>query len=180
MRISLVSVLSLALMAGAARADECHIVVQFPFNSATIPSEFLPSLDKVAQALKSGNVEIVGNTDLVGSVGYNLELSKRRAKAVEDRLIAAGMSPSKIVKVEGVGKSNPVVNTPGPNQENRRVEVNIGDCRTEVFAGSGLSTGEQIALGVAGAALIIAILSGGNGKNSPTTTTTTTTTGGGG
>lgn len=177
MRISLATVLSLALMAGAAQAEQCNITVLFPFNSSTIPSEFLPVLDQAGAALKSGKIEIFGHTDLVGSADFNLALSKRRAQAVEDRLLASGVPAANIVKVEGLGKSQPVVQTTAPNQENRRVLVQIDDCREEVFAGSGLTTAEEVALGVLGAAVVIGLASGGgNGGSSSTTTTTTTTT----
>lgn len=176
MRISLATVLSLALMAGAAQAEQCNILVHFPFNSATIPSEYLPVLDQAGAALKSGKIEIFGHTDLVGSADYNLALSKRRAQSVEDRLLASGVNPSNIVKVEGLGKTDPVVQTTAPNQENRRVLVQIDDCREEVFAGSGLTTAQQVALGVLGAAIIIGVASGGGDDGGSSTTTSTTTT----
>ena len=176
MRISLATVLSLALMAGAAQAEQCNITVLFPFNSATIPSEFLPVIDQSAQALKSGQIEIFGHTDLVGGADFNLDLSRRRAAAVENRLLAAGVPAANIVKVEGLGKSQPVVQTTAPNQENRRVLVQIDDCREEVFAGSGLTTAQQVALGVLGAVVIIGLASGGDDDGGSSTTTTTTTT----
>ena len=176
MRISLATVRSLALMAGAAQAEQCNILVHFPFNSATIPSEYLPVLDQAGAALKSGKIEIFGHTDLVGSADYNLALSKRRAQSVEDRLLASGVNPSNIVKVEGLGKTDPVVQTTAPNQENRRVLVQIDDCREEVFAGSGLTTAQQVALGVLGAAIIIGVASGGGDDGGSSTTTSTTTT----
>jgi hypothetical protein len=176
MRISLATVLSMALMAGAAQAEQCNITVLFPFNSSTIPAEFLPVLDQSAAALKSGKIEIFGHTDLVGSAEYNLKLSQRRAQAVEDRLLAAGVSPANIVKVEGLGKADPVVQTTAANQENRRVLVQIDDCREEVFAAAGLSTGQMVALGVLGAAAVIALASGSDGDGGSSTTTTTTTT----
>lgn len=176
MRISLASVLSLAMMAGAAQAEQCNITVLFPFNSATIPSEFMPVLNQAGSALKSGQIEIFGHTDLVGGADFNLALSKRRAAAVEEALLASGVPAKNIIKVEGLGKSDPVVQTTAPNQENRRVLVQIDDCREEVFAGSGLTTGQQIALGVLGAAVIIALASGGDDKNGSSTSTTTTTT----
>ena len=176
MRISLATVLSLALMAGAAQAEQCNILVHFPFNSATIPSEYLPVLDQAGAALKSGKIEIFGHTDLVGSADYNLALSKRRAQAVEDRLLASGVPAANIIKVEGLGKTDPVVQTTAPNQENRRVLVQIDDCREEVFAGSGLTTAQQVALGVLGAAIIIGVASGGGDDGGSSTTTSTTTT----
>lgn len=179
MRIALAPVLSLMLMAGAANAEQCNIMIFFPFNSATIPAEYLPAIDKMNDALRSGKIEIFGHTDLVGSAAYNQALSERRALAVENRLLANGVPADNIVRVEGLGKSDPVVNTPGPNQENRRVIVQIDDCRSAVFAGTGLGTAEAVGLGVLAAAIILSLGDDDNGSNS-TTTTTTSRSGGGG
>jgi OOP family OmpA-OmpF porin len=62
----------------------------------------------------------------VGSDQYNQELSMRRAQAVRDYLVKAGL-PEDILSVEGHGKSLPLV--PGSSEaaraKNRRVELGI-------------------------------------------------------
>ncbi|QLQ19662.1 MAG: OmpA family protein [Exiguobacterium profundum] len=91
MRISLATVLSLALMVCAAQAEQCNILVHFPSTARRSCRNTCRCLTRLSAALKSGKIEIFGHTDLVGSADYNLALSKRRAQAVEDRLLASGV-----------------------------------------------------------------------------------------
>lgn len=69
-------------------------------------------------------VTITGNTDSRGSVELNDRLSKERAQAVADELIANGVSPARIA-TRGVGFANPVAtnDTPEGRQLNRRVDI---------------------------------------------------------
>ena len=69
-------------------------------------------------------VTITGNTDSRGSVELNDRLSKERAQAVADELVANGVNPAPIVTF-GAGYSNPVAtnDTPEGRQQNRRVDI---------------------------------------------------------
>ena len=69
-------------------------------------------------------VTITGNTDSRGSDELNDRLSKERAQAVADELIADGVNPARIA-TSGVGASNPVATnaTPEGRQQNRRVDI---------------------------------------------------------
>lgn len=150
---------------------DCRIIVHFAFGSAVVPSQYYPDLDKVGTALRSGNVQIIGHTDLVGSPSANLALSQRRAIAVRDRLIAAGVSASRIVMVQGDGEASPVVATTSANAQNRRAEVFIDDCDGSVYgapAVGGLSTEAGVAA-LIGAGVLGLIASGG-GSSSATGT----------
>ena len=75
-------------------------------------------------------ITITGHTDARGEVEYNQELSERRARAVADYLIAAGL-PADVFTVEGLGMSHLV--DPGDTAEahskNRRVELGIVNAR---------------------------------------------------
>jgi OOP family OmpA-OmpF porin len=66
----------------------------------------------------------------VGSDAYNQTLSERRAAAVRDYLVEAGLSPQ-IFSVTGHGKARPLVQ--GTSDEararNRRVELGIVNTR---------------------------------------------------
>ena len=87
-------------------------------------------LDEAARTLKEEkDIELViveGHTDGVGSEGYNMKLSRRRAEAVRGYLVDHGIAPSRI-RAEGFGKSRPVASndTAEGRAQNRRVELHI-------------------------------------------------------
>ncbi len=71
-------------------------------------------------------MRIEGHTDSTGSITTNLVLSQRRAEAVADTLVAAGVARDRIVAT-GLGPDFPVASnaTAAGRQQNRRVEVVI-------------------------------------------------------
>lgn len=71
-------------------------------------------------------IQVIGHTDSRGSEESNLELSRRRAQAVAEELVAAGVSPSRITTF-GRGESSPIATneTPEGRAMNRRVELVI-------------------------------------------------------
>jgi OmpA-OmpF porin, OOP family len=71
-------------------------------------------------------VVIEGHTDSVGSDTYNLDLSQRRADAVQDFLLHNGVNPAQLT-TRGYGKASPVASnaTAEGRQQNRRVELII-------------------------------------------------------
>jgi outer membrane protein OmpA-like peptidoglycan-associated protein len=98
--------------------------IQFPFNSAQIQPDMKESLDAVAEGIKLvGGMKIVveGHTDASGAVDYNLILSKRRAEAVKEYLVAHGV-PAANLKAVGRGKFEPLVKENPTAPENRRVQ----------------------------------------------------------
>lgn len=88
------------------------------------------SKDLVAEILstiksrRSGEVFVVGHTDLVGNEAYNTGLSQRRAIYVRDLLVSSGVKPNTLF-VSFYGKARPLVPTLDevPEPRNRRVEV---------------------------------------------------------
>ena len=103
--------------------------VHFDFDKSTIRSDAAPVLDEAVQILKEeGGVAVIaeGHTDAIGTVGYNLKLSLRRAEAVRNYLIAHGIDASRI-RTEGFGKSQPVAtnDTDEGRAQNRRVELRV-------------------------------------------------------
>jgi outer membrane protein OmpA-like peptidoglycan-associated protein len=69
-------------------------------------------------------VEISGHTDDIGNDLANLELSKKRASTVVDKLIETGIEKGRIVAV-GFGESQPKVknDSDANRQLNRRIEI---------------------------------------------------------
>ncbi len=107
----------------------CWIIkgLLFDFNKADIKPQYYKNLDEAIKVLKENpgmKVEIQGHTDNIGSAGYNLELSKKRAQAVANYLIAHGIAASRLV-VKGYGFSRPVApnDTPEGRALNRRVQL---------------------------------------------------------
>ncbi len=102
--------------------------ITFPTNSYTISPNFYATLDKVAQTLNDGSVAVVvsGYTDSTGNDSINIPLSKNRAAAVKQYLIAKGVSPNRI-NSDGYGSTNPVASndTAAGREQNRRVELNV-------------------------------------------------------
>ncbi|HSK38960.1 MAG TPA: OmpA family protein [Arenibaculum sp.] len=98
--------------------------INFGFNSAEIPADAMPFVDTVA-ALMQEEPDIMliveGHTDAVGSDGYNLDLSKRRAAAVGAYLVETGQVDLARVVIRGKGESEPLTTDPYDGV-NRRVQ----------------------------------------------------------
>ena len=101
--------------------------VHFDFNKAIIRPGDAAVLDEVASILKANPnvvVNVNGYCDAIGSVEYNLKLSERRAEAVVDYLVKAGIPENRLIP-HGYGKTNFVApnDTPEGRAQNRRVEL---------------------------------------------------------
>jgi OmpA-OmpF porin, OOP family len=117
-----------AASASQARGPSLNFPVQFEFGSAELTPQARAVLDELGIALSSSELKpyrfrLIGHTDAVGSDEFNLELSKRRAQAVEQYLQDRyGIAPERVRSV-GVGKSQPY-NAQNPfDSINRRVEI---------------------------------------------------------
>ena len=105
--------------------------IRFDFDKSDIKPEYRDTLNRIAGillTLKRYTINVYGYTDDVGSQAYNLQLSRRRAEAVHDFLVQAGISPT-VMGTEGFGKSDPRVagNSEQARAANRRVEIGIVD-----------------------------------------------------
>ena len=103
--------------------------LKFEFDKAELRPEDKELLSRIAGILMTSHdytVSVNGHTDDVGSDAYNQKLSKRRAQAVHDYLVKAGM-PAEILSVEGHGKSLPLVRgtSDAARAKNRRVELGL-------------------------------------------------------
>jgi OmpA-OmpF porin, OOP family len=100
--------------------------ILFNFNKADLKPDSFSVLDQVIEYLKANpgiSMEIQGHTDNIGSQGYNLNLSRRRAESVRTYLVEKGIPPERL-EVKGFGLSKPTApNDTGENRaRNRRVE----------------------------------------------------------
>jgi len=100
----------------------------FETGSARLSEEPAPMLEELAAYLNANparRVTLVGHTDAEGSLAANIALSRSRARAVLDRLVAEyGVSPAQL-EADGVGYLMPLA--PNTSEEgrtlNRRVEA---------------------------------------------------------
>jgi outer membrane protein OmpA-like peptidoglycan-associated protein len=104
--------------------------IQFEFDSATIKPKSYVVLDSVVDVMLTHPeielVEVQGHTDDRGDAKYNLDLSQRRADAVRQYLIDAGIDPDRLI-AKGYGETKPIAPnvTAKGRARNRRVEFHI-------------------------------------------------------
>jgi outer membrane protein OmpA-like peptidoglycan-associated protein len=102
--------------------------IYFDFNKSDVKPESEPALNEIAKLL-TGNpnlkVFIVGHTDNVGGVDYNMKLSQARADAVVKALTTKYKVNPQSLKAYGVGQLAPVApnKTEDGRAKNRRVEL---------------------------------------------------------
>jgi len=103
--------------------------VTFEFNKSRLRPDSKTVLDTVVEIMKrypDMQVEVAGHTDNVGGDAYNQKLSERRAEAVRQYLINAGIAGGNMTAV-GYGKKEPITtnDTDEGRELNRRVELRI-------------------------------------------------------
>jgi outer membrane protein OmpA-like peptidoglycan-associated protein len=100
--------------------------IYFEFDKDEIKEEFKSYLKEMAEIVLSHSdlrLKVIGHTDGDGSDQYNLDLSKRRAKAIQEFFESVGLPEHRIV-IDFRGKREPIApnNTPEGKQLNRRVD----------------------------------------------------------
>jgi OOP family OmpA-OmpF porin len=100
--------------------------IRFESGRATIDLDSVGLLDRLIEtALRcpTANIDIVGHTDADGDEGFNQALSEKRAQAVADHLVRAGL-PADRFKAVGYGSQHPVASndSDGGKAQNRRIE----------------------------------------------------------
>lgn len=102
--------------------------INFAFGKSDIEPSSYEYLDKIALLMKESGIrmEVKGHTDNVGNENFNMELSKKRAKAVYDYLIGKGIDPQKLT-YSYYGMSKPITtnDTEEGRRINRRVEFEV-------------------------------------------------------
>jgi len=104
----------------------------FDFDKSDIRDDARANLTQTADFLRSHssvNVSVEGHCDERGSVAYNLGLGDRRANAVKDFLVSAGISADGI-KTISYGKERPFCTDHGEPcwQQNRRGHFVCDNC----------------------------------------------------
>lgn len=104
--------------------------VNFKFNSDKLDTDAKMALDQMVanqSQYKRYYIAVEGFTDRTGSEDYNAALSRRRADAVVEYLVAEHNIPVYRIQMVGLGKQKPVDEGRGraANAKNRRVEVTL-------------------------------------------------------
>ena len=102
--------------------------VMFAFNSDQLRTDAVNILAECAEMIKrdgARDMRVIGHTDSIGSLGYNLNLSNRRAEAVKTWLVKDGGIPKEDLFAIGLGPKKPKASnaTADGRAKNRRVEV---------------------------------------------------------
>jgi OOP family OmpA-OmpF porin len=100
--------------------------IRFESGRATIDPDSAGLLDRLIEtALRcpTSNIEIAGHTDADGEDAFNQTLSEKRAQAVTDYIVKAGLPASRFTAV-GYGSTQPVASndTDEGKAQNRRIE----------------------------------------------------------
>ena len=108
-----------------------HVALQgilFDFNKATIKEDSRPLLAEIAKMMDQNpefRLYVVGHTDMVGELRFNLELSVQRAAAVVNYLSETHKIALVRLSPQGVGPLTPVASNASEEgrSQNRRVEL---------------------------------------------------------
>ena len=109
-------------------ANEVPSTITFAFNSAELSESARATLRGQAKWIRQFpevRFRVYGHTDLVGSNAYNKALGLRRAKAAVGYLISQGIGGARLEAVASFGKTQPVVQTNGPEERNRRTVTEV-------------------------------------------------------
>ncbi|NWG03020.1 MAG: OmpA family protein [Syntrophaceae bacterium] len=102
--------------------------IYFDFNKADVKPESEPALKEITKLLQQDaklKLYVVGHTDNVGGLDYNMKLSQQRAEAVVKELVSKYKIAPDRLKAGGVGPLAPVTSndTEEGKAKNRRVEL---------------------------------------------------------
>lgn len=91
-----------------------------------ISAGIIDRLAAVALRCPNANLEVSGHTDATGSDEINNDLSRRRAQAVTERLLAAGLDAAHL-SAAGYGSTQPIASndTEEGRAKNRRIEFRV-------------------------------------------------------
>ena len=105
-----------------------HASIEFESNTTTMTPRGRATVDQLITLLRRAPrtaIEIGGHTDKYGAPEYNLELSRRRAEAVQRYFLSHGLTNQ--FTAVGYGASRPlsVAQTRAGFQHNRRIELRV-------------------------------------------------------
>jgi OOP family OmpA-OmpF porin len=105
-------------------------IVRFPYGSTVVPADAEPMLREVVEAMRSHPeitlVAVEGHADLDEGRSIKGDVSRRRAEALRDQLVAKGVEPGRLTVV-AYGSTKPLVDnaTAAGMAPNRRVQFRV-------------------------------------------------------
>jgi OOP family OmpA-OmpF porin len=103
--------------------------IRFPQSSTAIRQSSYPLLDRLSEYAydcREPKIAITGHTDASGEESWNVTVSRARAQAVADHLIANGVAAERLI-IEGVGSQHPLAenDTIQGRERNRRIQFEL-------------------------------------------------------
>ena len=107
---------------------EKYALILFDFDRAEIKDRNRVVVDRIGRRIRevpSATVKIVGHTDTIGKLDYNVTLSKKRAETALEQILAGGVAAKDRVSFEGKGPVDPLFDNGLPEGRafNRTVTV---------------------------------------------------------
>jgi outer membrane protein OmpA-like peptidoglycan-associated protein len=107
---------------------ERYALILFDFDRAEIKDRNRVVVNRIGgriRELPSATVKIVGHTDTIGKPDYNMALSKKRAEAAYEQILAGGAAAKDRATVDGKGPADPLFDNglPEGRAYNRTVTV---------------------------------------------------------
>jgi outer membrane protein OmpA-like peptidoglycan-associated protein len=86
----------------------------------------LDRLSEFTYDCRDPKIAIIGHTDATGEESWNMQVSRARAQAVADHLIASGVAAERLI-IEGLGSQHPLAenDTVQGRERNRRIEIEL-------------------------------------------------------
>jgi outer membrane protein OmpA-like peptidoglycan-associated protein len=121
---------------------------EFQFNQSKLTPDARAGLDSLANQVQSDRryvIAVEGFTDSTGPAAYNEELSRKRADAVVEYLVAQRDVPVYKICMVGLGAAKPVdeAKTREARAKNRRVEVRVYTADETMASLAGQSSQQQ-------------------------------------
>ena len=112
-----------------------------PITNPVIDVRYYPILNRIVEILElcdPVSIKVTGHTDKIMDPSNNFISSDKYAWAVTNYLLGVGVSPKRIIAVEGKADLEPIMvkNTPKARKLNRRVEITLLLNKKMDFTGS--------------------------------------------
>ncbi|MFZ1984849.1 MAG: OmpA family protein [Desulfatitalea sp.] len=112
------------------KVKEQYALILFDYDSDAIKARNQEIVERIIarmQQLPEASVSVTGHTDTIGSEAYNIQLSERRAKAVQKSVLQVAANTASRLEVQGVGPNTPLYDNTAPEGRalNRTVTITL-------------------------------------------------------